>query len=165
METQSSELIKEIQQATKTPTMLGVPRTIGNTIIPVIEVNPKVVKTGAVKTGYRTTSGGVTMLTTPAAQDLYVTDVSFSIIKDAACDLATGPIQITGTINAGQVSLIEIAGITLTAQSNTQQVHFSHPIKMDRNTSISITNQTYTAGVMIRTCTLSYFVDECSNGS
>jgi len=164
METQSSELIKQIQLATKIQTIGGIPRSISNQIVPVVEANPMLTKASFAVNGGKTSSGPTTIITTPTNQDFYLTSVIFSMTKDAACDVASGGINLSCVINGATVNFCPIAGLTLTAQSATVSANYGmHPIKIDRGTNILIANNTYAAGNMIRTATITYFVDECSN--
>lgn len=161
METQSSELIREIQEATKIQTIGGLPRVISNQIVPVIEVNPRVVKPTLIFSVATATSGVATLISANPKQDVYIKGITLAIIKDAACDMASGRVNISCSQN-GSKDLIALPVLTLTAQSMATAQTFNPPIKIDRNTAVNI-NGTYAAGVMWRTATINYYVDDGSN--
>lgn len=95
------------------------------------------------------TSGSITALTTPADKDFYLTGCTLSMIKDATCDMATGAIALAVTVDGVAQNPAAIAILTLTAQSQTVNVTFNPPIKVDRNTALSM-GASYTAGTMRR---------------
>jgi len=161
METSNSELLKEVQNATKIQTMQGLGRTISNQIVPVIEVNPKIVKTGltAVMTSLNTAT--TTLLTTPTNQDVYICSASLSVQKDAE-STSTG-VYLTCQTNGVNQQFLWIAGLASTAMSGQTNMTFPHPIKVDRNTSIHLKSSASAA--VTAAASINYFVDEQSNAA
>ncbi len=164
MQIQNSELIKEIQNASKVQTMQGLPSNLSGLIVPVIEVNPKLTKAVLVSNVSSGTTGSLSVLTADPNRDVYIKSVCFSITKDVTCDLATNSYGVACTIGGAGKNLIGVSCITLTAQSASYSVSFPTPIKIDRNSSVSISG-TFTAGVCWRYGSITYYLDETSNGS
>jgi len=153
----NTQIINEWRDATKSLLNEPMPRPV-----PVVEVNPKIVKNGIVAHQHQSTTGAFTIYTTPATQDFYLTGLSFSLTKNAACDSATGYIGIFATIGGATQYLASISTITLTAQDKQVSVEFAHPIKIDRSSTLRL-GGVFTAGVMDRTAEIYGFLDEYSN--
>ncbi len=129
--------------------------------IPVIEVGIKRTKNAIIKEAHSSLSGATTIYTTPADMDFYLCSISMSIVKNAACDAATGYIGVYGTINGQTQYLLTSVWITLTAERIDINITFPHSIKIDRNTSIRL-GGVFAAGVMERTACITGFIDEVS---
>jgi len=165
VQTNNSEVVRELQSATKIQTMQGIPTQINNSIVPTIEVNPKLVKEAINVTTSSAVSGSATILanTVNTGRDVYVTAATLGYVKNVTCDIATGIISIIYVQNGASRALLSLPVLTLTADNGNITCSFPHPIKIDRNTSITM-NGTFSAGAMIRCGGLSYFIDDCSNG-
>lgn len=114
----------------------------------------------------KTTTGSQAIMTTPAGKDTYLETITISIIKDAACDLPTGNnFFITGVIQGVTQKLISLPILTLTAQQMAMSLTFRRPVKLDRNTAITISgaSTTYTAGTCVRNCDISYTIQEVTS--
>lgn len=132
-------------------------------VVPVIDVNPKHARVcNIVKANSRITTGSSTVYTTPATQDFFLSTATLSMVKDAACDQATGIIGFTAVIDGATVQLLQFPVITLTAQQYNQTIEFPIPIKIDRNTGITSTG-TYAAGVMARSFQITGYIVDNSN--
>jgi len=129
--------------------------------IPVIEVSPKLLQDTRNASGVLATSGVITVLsgTLNPTTRVRLKTIIASIIKDATCDVATGSIGVTATMGGTSKNLISIPVITLTAQEQSIAISFPNPILIDVGTSVLMSG-TFTAGAMVRTCNLSYIVDE-----
>jgi hypothetical protein len=137
-----------------------VPNQLAEKVVPVMEVNPKLLRTiNVIKTGVSQVTGSVTIYTTPTNQDFFLTNIDYNIIKDAVCDQATGTLSITGYVGGILIYLIRIPIITLTAQDKSIQIEFKNPIKLDRGTTL-IMGATYTAGVMNRVANIFGYVTD-----
>jgi len=101
------------------------------------------------------TSGTMTttMPTIDTRGEIYLTGITFALIKDATCDIATGLITIKVTPeNQGIAKDIMIFPvITLTAQQYNAEFSLPYPLKLKPNTNISVTG-TFSLGVMQRSC-------------
>jgi len=105
--------------------------------------------TRIIKASGSSTTGTMTIFTTPTDKDFYITGLYLSMIKDVTNDMATGNVAIALTIDGVTVNPIGIGVLTLTAQSESVAFPFTTPIKVDRGTAITI-GATYTAGSMRR---------------
>lgn len=124
---------------------------LGLNIIPVIPVTPcaRVVGNAAA-----TNATSATILTTPTGRDFYLTGAALSMIKDVTSTSNSSTIRCV--INGVTVIILDIAGITLTAQSATQTVVFNPPLKIDAGTNITVQNATNTANVRSDGCIYGY---------
>jgi len=133
---------------------------VADFIQPVKEIQPKL---NIVKTNNRIITGSVTIYTTPADKDFYLTNITFSLIKDVACDQATANVPINVVIDGVTVGLCGIACLTLTAQQQTIVLNFPIPLKLDRNSTIT-SGATYTVGLMARSVHLIGYTQETTKG-
>lgn len=97
----------------------------------------------------QSTTGTFTLYTTSTTKDFYLSSLIFSMTKDATCDVATGTLNISSTINGIARTLGAHTVITLTAQSEKLAITFAKPIKLDRGVTITVPG-TFTLGVMSR---------------
>ena len=112
-----------------------------------------------VRSGVTGSSGTLTLFTTPSDKDFYLCSFTISLAKDSTCDTASGVISLSATIDGVSQRLASLAVLTLTAQSINQVVSLQYPLKVDRNTAISI-NGTFTVGAMQRVGTLLGYTEE-----
>lgn len=142
METNKIPLIQQQEN------ILGIPQVMNpiKGIIPVLEVSQKM--TTFLSYDNNTASNTVLagLAATIAKTDFMLTYAFITIIKNAANDAATGLFNILATVNGKGVRIAGIPILTLTAQSETQQITFPIPIKIDKLTAISATTPTFTAG-------------------
>lgn len=159
----NSEVIQELRLAAKL--QLGkdkIPNFLSSGIVPTIELNPKIIKNSFSKSVTQTASGALAILAANPTQDIYIVGLAFSVIKDAACDVSNSTVGISGTINGLATTLLGCAVLTATAQNSFISITLQHPIKIDRNTAINHTSSAFTAGNMVRSATVVYFIDETS---
>lgn len=152
----NSQISEEIRDAFKLQQNVdGTISNVASQIIPVCEVNPKMMRRiNVVVTSAKATTGPNTTYTTPSDKDFFLIGYIYNLIKDAACDAASGQISNITAVQDGQTKTIgTIAGITLTAQNERMIVMLNYPMKLDRATTINNTG-TYAAGVMQRTLTI-----------
>jgi len=153
----NTQVINEIRDALKLTTNERLPNPI-----PVIEVNPKLVKTDNYIYKVYTSSGSTTIYTCPTNQDTYLKEVVFSLIKNAACDGATGSVSFLVVVNGATLPFY-IPTITLTAQETSIKYRFPNGLKLDRGSIMSLSNNTFTAGIMVRSVGITYSTDEYGN--
>lgn len=151
----NSDLFKEVRDGIKAQQLRDIiPNQLADKIVPVMEVNPKLFRRCNITRGVsKTTSGTQTIYTTPSDREFYLVGIMGGLAKDAVCDVATGRIQISAIINGDTQSIMDLPVLTLTAQSLTNSISLSDPIKVDKNTAIVISG-TFTAGAMSRTGTI-----------
>lgn len=155
----NSDLTNELKEGAKLQQLNDiVPNILSNQVVPVMEVNPKLLRRiNYARDGTSTNSTGGTLVTTPADKDLFITSIILSFSKDAtATSLFSG---VTCIINGLTVSMIKIATLTLTAERGEIAIDFNSPIKPDRNTAIRTVNSTNAANVVCCATILGYTVD------
>jgi len=127
----------------------------------VVAVVPVTPITNIIRTASTNTTAGGTIFTTPDDKDFYLTDVMLSASKNAACDVVIGTyaaLQIT--VNGLTVQISRITSLTATDQNDTVVLNFTFPIKIDRDTIISIASSSYTAGLSSRNATIYGYTEE-----
>jgi hypothetical protein len=130
---------------------------------PVIEVGTKSVKNALIKSGSAINATSATLMTTSAFADTYVFGASISVIKDATSTSVSEAIQLTPDETGLAVSMLQIASLTLTIQSQSVSIMLPHPIKIKRGSVIAIANST-NVGNITTTAQIYYYLDEVANG-
>lgn len=133
----------------------AIPNQLSNTIAPVLDIAPKF--TTIVKASSLATSAPATIYTTPTNKDFYLTFLSLSVSKDAACDGVD--YYITIYIDGAAIRFPRMAMQTLTASSMTREISFAYPIKVDRGTAIQISGA-FTVGTQQRNAEICGFILE-----
>lgn len=144
----NSDTQEELNDAIRGNTISNIcPKTISGQVIPVININPKDYRVvNIVKDVNTTASGAVTLYTTPADKDFFLTSVTFSVVKDAACSHAgASRLRLAATINGETVGIAGVALLNLTAENKTVGYGYSTPIKIDRGTALQ-SGLTFIAG-------------------
>lgn len=149
----NSQVVREVENAFKIDTRV----TSTPNPIPVIEVGVKSIKNITAASAIASNATSATILTAPADRDLYIVGVSLSVIKDVTGTSTES--TISATIEANTVKLISIVGISLTVQSGSDCVSFSHPIKVDKGSIVNVTNTTAVANTRANG-TVYYFIDD-----
>jgi len=152
----NTQVVNETRDALKLTTNERIPNPI-----PVIEVNPKLVKNLKVLSGVATNATSSTLLTTPVNQDIYICGAQLSIIKDVTSTSTYSSIRFTDETEA-VIALVAIPSLTLTAQTQSVAVTLTKPIKCKRGTTITITNTTNVANISAY-AQVYYYADEYSN--
>ena len=161
MEIQNSEIIRELQLQTRQPTINGLPRTISNQIVPVIELNSKLIKRLNVSGIGAINSTTATILAAQPDKDVYIVGASLSMIKDATSTSTSTTISFTDE-NGASRDLLRVLGLTLTAQTYNESIGLSHSIRIKRNTAININNGTNVANISSYGIVY-YFTDDAPN--
>lgn len=97
------------------------------------------------KTGFASNATSGNIYTVPVDQDFYLTTLTLSVIKDATA--TSTETAIWASIDSQFVRIATIATLTLTAQNTTIAMTFPLPLKVDRNTTITVQNGTAVANV------------------
>jgi len=140
------------------PIQDSIPDVVRADIQPVVEIDKP--KSNIVKTATRATSGSTSLYQTPTDRDFYLTGGVLSMSKNVTCDVASGEIaSILIVIDGVSTKFLIIAGQTLTAERADQSMDMTFPIKIDRNTSISLSGGAFTAGALVRTATITGYID------
>ncbi len=124
--------------------------------VPVIEVGVKSTK-NSYTISQTSSNTSATVLTTSDTNNTYITGVMLSVIKDSSATSTSSRVR----CSQGGVykDLAIITGITLTAQQDTTAITFNHPVLVDKNTAVTLTNSTNTA-VVFAGCIVNYYIDE-----
>jgi hypothetical protein len=96
------------------------------------------------------TSGTITLGTTPSDQDFFISAAYLSIAKNATADTGSTTLEMDCVINGARTTFLSIAFLDLTLLQSAIAKSFPIPIKPDRNTTIRIINGNFTAGTCIR---------------
>lgn len=131
---------------------------IGDEIIPVVVVERYA---NIVREAEGAGTGTVTAYTTPADKDFFLTGFNMNYSTDAACDTTSLSVQVF--IEGVSRLLIRRKKITLTAASETVVREFSKPIKIDRNTAITLVCS-FAAGNCPRSLTICGYTVETVKG-
>lgn len=160
----NTDLFKELKEAVKLQQLNDfIPSELARSIVPVVEVNPKLLRRSTVTTSnVKTTSGTTTILTTDSTKQFFITAFGLDIIKNAACDMGDGRISLAVTINGATQSLGGISVLTLTAQNTAITGTLDAPLKIDVGSTISLSGSvsTFTAGACIRSGWITGYYDE-----
>lgn len=144
---------------TKTGDMLG------SEVNPIIQPTIELLRKSNIQANITLTSSSASsgIYTTPADKDFYLTSCDLSFIKDAACDINSGAFFIRIYVD-GTPRYIGIARLTLTAQHSVLSHDFQVPIKIDRNTTLTLIAGTFTAGSCISNATIIGYTVEVTKG-
>tara|TARA_Y100000310_G_C20676941_1_gene813641 strand:+ start:2217 stop:2702 length:486 start_codon:yes stop_codon:yes gene_type:complete len=156
VEIQNSKIVDSISEKVKESNLNLIPRQLANSVQAVIDVGRNIDQ-HFIESTKSTSSGSTTIVSTPTNKDFYLTSCSLGLIKDAASDNVAADLR--ATVNGTVEFLLQIVGITLTAQETHLTVSFPEPIKLDRGTAIKIQG-TATAGNFHKTGTITgYTID------
>lgn len=139
----NSETTKEVISA------LGLSPAAQNmpAIIPVVEVNPKLMGNNKVLEGTLTNGTTVTFYTIPVGYNFYINSVSLSMSKDAANTATRINVQVS--VGGQAVRLIPMALVASTAEVR-EWLQTFRPIKLDSGTIITIESDNGTAAIKAR---------------
>jgi hypothetical protein len=155
----NTDLIKELKDGGKLQQLRDViPSQLADKVVPVMEVNPKMLRrTNVMKALAKATSGTSTIYTTPSDKDFFLTGAVLTLNKDAANDLATGTVNLTVVQDGETKTIIAMPVITLTAQDKTLVCPIIYPAKLDRGSVIAVSG-TFGAGVLNRVGIITGFI-------
>ena len=129
----NSDLSHELRDGAKISSRDEIPQELGKTVVPVMEVNPKLLR---VCNWWRGAIGAAsTITTTPTDRDTYIVAAHLGIYKLAA-DTGTD-VQLRCIVDGLSHNLLVIPGITLNANTTCLSISFPIPIKVDRGSVIS----------------------------
>lgn len=111
-------------------------------ITPTIEIEPK---TNIFKTAATTNATSTTIYTTPADKDFYLTNINISLAKDVTS--TSGYSALRGFISGVNMFLLTLRTLTLTPQIANESLNLKYPLKLDRNTIITLVNETNVANI------------------
>lgn len=143
----NSNLTKEIIEGARLQQQQGsIPQELAEKVIPVMEVNPKLLRSCNIVYGtVNGANGATTIYTTPTDKDFYLVAANLNNTSDAACDNTNIQLVVT-TENGVSEQLIYLTKISLTAFNDSISLSLPIPLKLKRNSTITI-EQTFTVGV------------------
>lgn len=143
----NSSLIQEIRDVAKTQVGSDIlPTTMTNQVVPVIDVNPKHARVVQIcKTASITNQSSATVYTTPTDKDFYITALALGLIKDATA--TTIYVNIKAYVDGVNSDIITLPCITLTAQNIGTSLALTTPIKVDKNTAITLNSFSNNANI------------------
>lgn len=148
IEIYNGDTIQELIRAGLLQSSFDIPKLLAKEIIPTIEINPILSKfCDIVRNASITNTTQATIFTTPDDPQIsfFLIACSLSVIKDV---LSTSTLtQIDIVVDGANRQVLNISGITLTAQNSTISIVLPHPLKIDRNTSITLNNGTAIANI------------------
>lgn len=115
---------------------------INPVIQPIVQISPKI---NIIRSASATNATSGTIYATPTDKDFYVIGCMISHTRDVTATSTSS--EIACSIDGLSRSLIKLNTITLTVGSKEASMSFTHPIKIDRNTNITVTNTTNTANL------------------
>lgn len=142
----NSELSKEIQEGAKIQSLdENIPNQLDKLVIPVMEVNPKLLKSSTVlnNTTRTTTGSGITLLAAQPNKEVFISGIMVANVQDVVSDNAS--ITITVVINGANRNIYKFLKPTLTISNTFHTINFVPALKIDRNTAITFT-ASFTAG-------------------
>lgn len=162
-DTQAKDVINNLIDGLKlNPVTDSIPHAVIPTIQPTFEVKRRVCNIVEGNAG-ASSGSAVTIYTTPSDKDFYLVGANLTMSKDAACDTTTGSLQLSATINGTVKNILRMSHTTLTALQGNVSISLPVPIKIDRNTAITIITLSFTAGTFSRGANIIGYTEEAGN--
>jgi hypothetical protein len=156
--TKNNEILKIINQVTNLdPHDKRLPTKLRKDIQAVIPLGFSGKYCDIVKAASGTVTGALTVYTTPKDRDFYLTGITSAFIKDATNDAATGFFNINIIVSGVTVAFFSFPILALTAQNQSNSLNFPFPIKIDRNSAINTSTNTWTVGNFAKSVTINGF--------
>lgn len=155
----NSDLTKELTQAAGLQQARDIiPNQLAEKVVPVMEVNPNILrKNNFVFSASSINATSTTLTTVPSDKEFWITNIVLSMIKDVTATSVYS--RILGTPHSGPTqALLEIIGLTLTVQSGQQVINLNAPIRMKAGTTITIVNSTNVGNVSATGIIYGYYV-------
>jgi hypothetical protein len=143
-ETRNNEILKITGQVTNlNPYEAKMPTKLNDTVQAVFPVGFQGKFCDIVRDSITTNATTSTAYTTPTDRDFYLTAAALNVIKDVTSTSTASRLLVN--ISGSLRTILEITGITLTVQQEVTSISFPFPIKLDRGTTITVTNSTNVA--------------------
>lgn len=147
---QNTDAITAIRDAARLSISEGFPQHLDLKVVPVMDMTPDFHRfTNIIQQVTSTVTGASDIYVVSTAKTLYLTNVTLGFSKDAACNIATGVISITGTVDGRLKNLISIPVFTLVVERDMVSIALVKPIKLDGGSTIT-SNVTFSLGAMVR---------------
>lgn len=149
-DTQNKNIVnKAIDELKLNPLTDAIPKQVIPTIQPIYKLNPTY--SFIVKNASASPTGVTTIYTTESTKDFYLTGFTMAITSDGTCDNTFCILR--GYVNGVQTILGDLRKQTTTAGSQSLSLNLSYPLRIDRNTAITI-ETSFTAGASTRSGTI-----------
>lgn len=156
----NTDLFKELKDGIKLQQVRdAIPTQLAEKIVPVMEVNPKLLRRiNQVHHLSSTSSGSGAIFTTPKDRDFYFVGCSISVSSSATANSTSSSISLTPEFQQ-QTTIFIVNKQTLTAGSTVSNLFLPFPLKLSRNTSIQV-SKSFTVGTESNSFTVyGYTVD------
>lgn len=135
-----------VQTATEMP-----PRTLSNQIVPVMEVNPRLVKSlNIIRSGSLSNATSATVHTCHSTKETYLWAAQLTSVKDVTATTAGQAMKVTPFGDNTARNILTISALTLTAESpSSASIALFKPIRLKAGSTITITATTATGNVNV----------------
>jgi len=130
------------------------PQNISDDINLIYDIRPQITD---INTSNAFNATSATILTTPSTVDYFLVGATLTVIKDATSQSVTSTIQ--ANVNGTARSILVIGGLSLVPQSESISVMFPTPVKVERNTAITVTNSSNVANIRASAVIYGYRVE------
>lgn len=147
VDVRNAEALAAIRKAAQLQ-VLGdkVPLRLSETVAPVMEMNPELLRRcNVVANTSRSTTGTSTVYTVPSDKDFFLTSAQMSASYDATADSTNSFLTVTLDDGASSARPLQLMKQTTTASSLTQGLSFVPPIKLKRGTTVGL-NLSFSVG-------------------
>ncbi len=126
-----------------------------DSIMPVVDVTPMKVKYANPRSSTTTNQTSSNLLPAYNDREIYITSATLSVVRDVTATSLTSAINVLDVDGVSR-DLIRIACLSLTASKDNLSVSFPHPVKIKKNSNVTIANNTNVANITV--CgTITYF--------
>ena len=139
---QSKEVIDKISDELKVQPAVSIPRGLMEKIQLSYSVNPKRI-VNVVRNTQRNTTGSATVFATSPDRDFFLTSAFISAVHDATSDGTE--MSLNAFVGGVERRILQFTKLTTTIFNGILSQTYTPPIKIDRNTNITI-NNSFTAG-------------------
>lgn len=155
-----TDVIQEIVNTLGLGSMDKVPNKMFESVMPVIDLNPNHNRiVNIVRAANLLNATSTTIFTTPTGKDFFLTGACLSFIKDVTSTSTTSTIEIK-TEDGTVVNIIRLASLTLTVQDQAVSISLPFPIKLFRNSVITLRNDTGIANIATSGSIWGYTVEQ-----
>lgn len=159
MKITSSDLRKEVQEGASIQSAEGLPTELGNTVIPVMEVNPKLLRrVNFLKRAALSNAATASIFTAVSDRDTYITAASLTYSADVTA--TTTSVQIEIVVDGATIQILNFARVSLQVQNGEMCQSFVPPIKIDRGSAVIIRSGTAVANIVAVACIQGYIVHQ-----
>lgn len=154
---QNADAIEAIRSSARLSISEGFPTQLSTVCVPVMDMTPRFHRLVKTVKATRGVTGDLSVFTTDANKDTYITAIAVSFAKDATCDVATNLFPLSINQDGTSRVLVYMPMLTLTAQQMNAEISLPVPMKVDRNAAMVLTTTAYTAGLMVRSVVVYYY--------